>query len=48
MMSTISRSKGKRLHNRDEINKLNRKALYLGVMAAGGILLLMAISFFVP
>lgn len=47
-MSTISRSKGKRLHNRDEINKLNRKALYLGVVAAGGILLLMAISFFMP
>ena len=48
MMSTISRSKGKRLHNRDEINKLNRKALYLGVVAAGGILLLMVISFFMP
>ena len=47
-MSTISRSKGKRLHNRDEINKLNRKALYLGVVAAGVILLLMAISFFMP
>jgi len=44
-MSTISRSKGKRLHNRDEVNKLNRKALYLGVMAGGAILIIMVISF---
>ncbi len=45
MMGTISRTKGKRLHNKEEVNKLNRKALYIGVVAAGGILILMVISF---
>jgi hypothetical protein len=44
-MSTISKSKGKRLHNKEEVNKLNRKALIIGGVAAGGILILMIISF---
>ncbi len=44
-MSTISRAKGKRTHNREEINKLNRKALLIGSVAAGGILVLMVLSF---
>ena len=45
MMGTISRNKGKRLHNRNEINKLNRKALYIGGVAAGEILALIVFSF---
>lgn len=47
MMSTISRGKGKRLHNKEEVNKLNRKALLIGGVAAGGILVLMVISFLI-
>ena len=45
MMGTISRTKGKRLHNKEEVNKLNKKALYIGGAAAGGILIIMLISF---
>lgn len=44
-MGTITRNRGKRLHNRNEINKLNRKALYIGGVAAGGILALIVFSF---
>ena len=44
-MGTITRNKGKRLHNRNEINKLNRKALYIGGVATGGILALIVFSF---
>ena len=44
-MGTITRNNGKRLHNRNEINKLNRKALYIGGVAAGGILALIVFSF---
>ena len=44
-MGTITRNKGKRLLNRNEINKLNRKALYIGGVAAGGILALIVFSF---
>jgi hypothetical protein len=44
-MSTISKSKGKRLHNKEEVNKLNRKALIIGAVAAGGVLILIVISF---
>ncbi len=44
-MGTITRNKGKRLHNRNEINKLNRQALYIGGVAAGGILALIVFSF---
>ncbi len=45
MMGTISRNKGKRLHNREEVNKLNRKALLIGGILAGSILVLMVLSF---
>lgn len=44
-MSTISRNKGKRLHNREEVNKLNRKALLIGSILAGSILVVMVLSF---
>lgn len=44
MMGTISRGKGKRLHNKEEVNQVNRKALIIGGVAAGGILILMLIS----
>ena len=44
-MGTISRNKGKRLHNKEEVNKLNRNALLIGGLAAGGILVLILISF---
>jgi hypothetical protein len=44
-MGAISKSKGKHLHNREEVKKLNRKALIIGGVAAGGILILMVISF---
>ena len=44
-MATISRNKGKRSHNREEVNKLNRQALYIGGVAAIGILALVVISF---
>ena len=46
-MSTISRNKGKRLHNKEEVNKLNRNALLIGGVAAGGILVLILISFLI-
>jgi len=46
-MSTISRTKGKRLHNKEEVNKLNRKALLIGGVAAGGIFILIVISFLI-
>ena len=44
-MGTITRNKGKRLHNRQEVDKLNRKALYIGGVAAGSILALIVFSF---
>ena len=44
-MANGTRTKGKRLQNKNEINKLNRTALLIGGAAAGGILLLMVISF---
>jgi hypothetical protein len=46
-MSTIARGKGKRSHNRQEIDKLNRTALYIGGTAAVLILVLMLVSFYV-
>ena len=45
-MSSIARGKGKRLHNREEVNKLNRTALIVGGIAALCILALMLTSFF--
>lgn len=45
-MSTITRGKGKRLHNRQEMDKLNRTALYIGGAAAVVILALILASFF--
>lgn len=47
-MSTIARNKGKRSQNRNEVNKLNRTALYIGGIAAGCIFLLMLVSFLMP
>ena len=47
-MSTIARSKVKRHHNREEMNKLNRTALYIGGIAAGCIFVLMLVSFLMP
>ena len=45
MMSSITKNKGKRFQNKAEVNKLNRTALLIGGIAAGGILLLMVVSF---
>ena len=45
MIGTITRNKGKRLHNRQEVDKLNRKALYIWGVAAGSILALIVFSF---
>ncbi len=47
-MSTIARGKGKRFHNREEMNKLNRTALYIGAIAAGCIFVLILASFLMP
>lgn len=46
-MSSITRGKGKRLHNREEVNKLNRTALMVGGVAAVCLLVLMVVSFFI-
>ena len=46
MMSSISRGKGKRLHNKEEVDKMNRTALIVGGVSAACILVLMVISFF--
>lgn len=49
-MSTIVRGtgKGKRTHNRQEMNKLNRTALIIGGVAAGCLFILMVVSFLMP
>ena len=44
-MANVTRTKGKRLQKKTEMNKLNRTALMIGGAAAGGILLLMVASF---
>lgn len=44
-MATISRTKGKRMQYKKDVDTLNRKALWIGGLAAGGILLLVVISF---
>lgn len=44
-MANVTRTKGKRLQNKSEMKKLNRTALIIGGIAAGGILLLMLASF---
>lgn len=44
----MAQSKGKRTLNKESVNKVNRTALMIGGVAAGGILLLLIVSFLVP
>ena len=44
----MAQSKGKRTLYKNDVNKVNRTALIIGGLAAGGILLLMVFSFLVP
>ena len=44
-MANVTRTKGKRFQNKEEMDKLNRTALMIGGVVAGGILLLMVASF---
>lgn len=41
----MAKSVGKRTHNKQDINKVNRAALLIGGLAAAGILALLMVSF---
>ena len=44
-MSNFAKGKGKRIHHKQDVNRLNRTALIIGGAAAGGLLLIMVFSF---